>query len=309
MRDKKKKKSIWKKVLIVVACLIPLLVGVGFLYVTNMLSKIENVAINKENLGIDENVDAELSEKYGNIQNIALFGIDQETGSVGRSDAIMIATIDRSKKKIKVTSVMRDSYVDIPGHGKDKLNHAYAFGGPELAIRTINENFGLNITDFVAVDFSSMPKIIDMVGGIELQIDKDEIDKIPGITSTGMQNLTGEQALAYSRIRYAEGGDYKRTDRQREIIDGLFNKLVQKPVTSYPTLLSDMLPMIKSSLGYTDILSLVKDVVSIGSGIEQNRFPKDEYCEGKMIDKIYYLTYDQNATKTGLHDWIFEDKK
>lgn len=311
-RNRKKpkgNKKTGKKILIAIACLIPLLVGCGFFYVTNLLSKIEKVEVNKENLGIDESVDAELSKKYGDIQNIALFGIDQPAGTVGRSDAIMIATIDRGRKKVKITSIMRDSYVNIPGHGKDKINHAYAFGGPELAIRTINENFGLNIKDFAAVNFSSMPKLIDMVDGIEIQIDADEIGKVPGISSTGMHNLTGEQALAYSRIRYAEGGDYKRTDRQREVIDGLFNKLIKKPVTSYPTILSDMLPLIKSSLSYTDILSMASEVAKIGGNIEQDRFPRDGYCTGKMINNVYYLTYDEVDTKVQLHDWIFEDKK
>lgn len=110
---------------------------------------------------------------------------------------------------MKLTSIMRDSYVDIPGHGDDKITHAYAFGGPELAMKTLNENFNVNVEDFMAVNFTSLPEIIDKLGGVKINIIPEEIHHIPGITSPGEQVLNGEQALAYSRIRYATGGDYK----------------------------------------------------------------------------------------------------
>ncbi|MDZ7548740.1 LCP family protein, partial [Clostridium perfringens] len=136
----------------------------------------------------------------------------------GRSDSIMILTLDSVHNKLKLTSIMRDSYVNIPGRGLDKINHAYAFGGPELAVRTLNENFDLNIKEFMAVDFTSLPTIIDKLGGVTINIIPEEISHIPGITSAGNQVLNGKQALAYSRIRYASGGDYKRTERQRTVV-------------------------------------------------------------------------------------------
>ena len=105
------------------------------------------------------------------------------------------------------------------GIRNDKINHAYAFGGPQLAIKTLNENFNLNIEDFVAVNFDSLPEIIDMIGGVTVDITSEEVSHIPGISSAGTYNLNGAQALSYSRIRYATGGDYVRTRETKNNID------------------------------------------------------------------------------------------
>ena len=123
------------------------LMTVGFSSIYNMLGKIDNVKIDSENLGINYE-EISTYDNTENIKNIALFGVDSNDDSTGRSDAILILTIDNNHNKLKLTSIMRDSYVNIPNHWMDKLNHAYAFGGPELAIQTLNNNFGLNIEDF-----------------------------------------------------------------------------------------------------------------------------------------------------------------
>ena len=226
------------------------------------------------------------------------------------SDSIIIATIDTTHKKLKLTSIMRDSYVTIEGHGDDKINHAYAFGGPQLAIKTLNENFDLNIDDFVAVNFTTLPKIIDMLGGVTIDITSEEVSHIPGIDAAGTYTLTGEQALAYSRIRYASGGDYVRTDRQRTVLSKVFEKVLSINFTQYPSLLSEILPMVQTNLDYSEILNLGNEVLKMGvTTLEQERFPRDGYCEGKMIDKIYYLTFDKENTVQQLHDYIFEDIK
>lgn len=205
---------------------------------------------------------------------------------------------------------MRDSYVTIEGHGNDKINHAYAFGGPQLAIKTLNENFDLNIDDFVAVNFTTLPKIIDMLGGVTIDITSEEVSHIPGIDVAGTYTLTGEQALAYSRIRYASGGDYVRTDRQRTVLSKVFEKVLSINFTQYPSLLSEILPMVQTNLDYSEILNLGNEVLKMGvTTLEQERFPRDGYCEGKMIDKIYYLTFDKENTVQQLHDYIFEDIK
>ncbi len=119
-----------------------------------------------------------------NIINIALLGIDRRSPNErGRSDSMMIATIDKIHKTIKLTSLMRDTYVDIPGRDKDKLNHSYAFGGPELVIKTINENFDMNIREFAAVDFQGFIEIIDILGGVEIEIKSNELSHVPGTPS------------------------------------------------------------------------------------------------------------------------------
>ena len=298
-----------------------LAVGGGYFYVTNILDKIENINLDESKLGIND----ELSKKYGKVQNIALFGVDATDGGHGRSDSTMILTIDREHEKLKITSLMRDSYVTIDGHGNDKLNHAYAFGGPELAIKTINQNFGLNIKDFATVNFSSLPKIIDTLGGINIDIDNEELKYInkyinelnrlnktnaPNIkTQTGIQKLNGTQALAYCRIRYTSGGDYKRTERHREVLEKLFEEIKGVAIAKYPTILNDLMPMVKTSLSTNEILNLGTNMVNMGKSLEQDRFPKDSDAKSAMINGVYYLQFDKEATKDKLHKWIFEDIK
>ena len=297
----------------------------GYIYVNSLFSKMEQVEIDKENVGIKEEVEEKLSKYDDSITNIALFGIDAGDDGVGRSDSIMIATIDTTHKKLKLTSIMRDSYVNIEGHGLDKINHAYAFGKAELAIKTLNENFDLNIQEFAAVNFSTLPKIIDKIGGIELDIDSEELNyingyigdinnvngtSVSGITSTGLQHVNGTQAMGYCRIRYTSGGDYKRTERHREVLTQIFNKILSMSPTSYPALLSELLPMVSTSLDSSQILDLGNEILKLGTtSLQQERFPLDGYCEGQMIGGVYYLTFDKETTVNQLHDYIFEDKK
>lgn len=269
----------------------------------NKMDKVD-ISDNAQDLGITEN-------KNGEIVNIALYGIDAAEGETGRSDSIMILTLDNVHNRIKLTSVMRDSYVDIAGHGMDKINHAYAFGGPELAIRTLNENFGLNITDFMSVNFTSMPEIIDMLGGVSIDITDEEIatGQIPGLYQSGTQLLTGEQALAYSRIRYASGNDFKRTERQRTVLNALVVKMIQQPVTSYPGLISDLAPYITTSLSNQEMLDMTTKYGSLAKqGIKQNRFPQDDDANGQMIDGVYYLVFDIPTVREKMDAYIFQDQ-
>ena len=306
----KKRSKIVLWILGVIISILLLTIGGIYAYGNHLFNKIEKIEIDKSDVGIKDEVEEKLSAYSDSVINIALFGIDAEDGSVGRSDSIIIATIDTTHKKLKLTSIMRDSYVAIEGHGDDKINHAYAFGGPQLAIKTLNENFDLNIDDFVAVNFTTLPKIIDMLGGVTIDITSEEVSHIPGIDAAGTYTLTGEQALSYSRIRYASGGDYVRTDRQRAVLSKVFEKVLSINVTQYPSLLSEILPMVQTNLDYSEILNLGNQVLKMGvTNLEQERFPRDGYCEGKMIDKIYYLTFDKENTVQQLHDYIFEDIK
>ncbi|MPQ44787.1 LCP family protein [Clostridium tarantellae] len=315
-----------KKVLITVLLVILLILGVGggvgAYYTKSLYNKIDKVDLNEDELGISVEVQKKLSA-FDGVQNIVLFGIDAPQGSYGRSDSIMIATVDKTHDKLKLTSLMRDSYVNIDGHGNDKLNHAYAFGGPQLAIKTINENFNLNVKDFVSVNFSTLPKIIDKVGGIELDIRNDEIESMNScidhlnslnntnsskIESTGKQHVDGIQAMAYCRVRHAEGGDFKRTERHRIVLTKVLNKIEELPATEYPSLLNELLPMVKTNLNPTEMLNIGKNILALkDNGIEQARYPKDEYCNQEMIKNIYYLGFNKEKTEEQIHNWIFED--
>lgn len=307
--SKKKIALLW-----ISAILVIILVG-GVIYFVTTMNKLdrESISTDSEDLGIDEEVEKELAKKNDNITNIALFGIDAEEGVKGRSDAIMILTIDNEHNKLKLTSIMRDSYVDIDGRGKDKINHAYAFGGPELAIKTINQNFNLNIKDFATVNFSTLPKIIDAVDGVEIDIKDYELEqglKNSGITTPGTHNLNGEQALAYSRIRYVGNGDFERTERQREVLYALFNKVKERSIASNITLANEILPMVKTNLSNSEIIKMGTSVMSNGSIIpEMERFPRDGFAHGEKINGIYYLIFDEEETINQIHDYLFEDKK
>ena len=319
---KGKKITLW-----IIGIILFIILGVAagaYIYANSLLNKMEKVEINKEDVGITDEVEEKLTKYDDTITNIALFGIDAEEGEAGRSDSIMIATIDTHNKKLKLTSIMRDSYVNIDGHGLDKINHAYAFGKAQLAIKTLNENFDLNIEDFVAVNFSSLPKIIDKIGGIELDIDSEELEYInsyirnvntinktnsPSIASAGIQHVDGTQAMAYCRIRYTSGGDYKRTERHREVLSKIFEKILSMSPTTYPSLLNDLLPMVSTNLDGSEVMELGNKILKIGNTtLEQERFPRDGYCEGQMINGVYYLTFDKETTVNQLHDYIFEDK-
>lgn len=306
-KNKTGKMGTGKKVaLIIVAVIFALILGGGiyaYSYVQNTMNKMAKVELPAEKLGVTEN-------KSGDIVNIALYGIDAEEGQTGRSDSIMILTLDGVHNRIKLSSVMRDSYVNIDGHGMDKINHAYAFGGPELAIKTLNENFGLNITDFASVNFTSMPSIIDNLGGVSIDITDEEIatGQIPGLYQSGTQLLTGNQALAYSRIRYASGNDFKRTERQRNVLNALVLKIIQQPVTSYPGLISGLAPYITTSLENQEMMDMATKYGALAKqGIRQNRFPQDEDASGQMIDGVYYLVFDIPTVREKVDSYIFKD--
>ncbi|MDM0492057.1 LCP family protein [Clostridium perfringens] len=294
-----------KCMILSIVLVVLILISGGFYFINSKFNKVQKIEINKDNLSINENKNKE--EKY--IKNIALFGIDAPKGKAGRSDAIMILTLDEEHKVMKLTSIMRDSYVDIPGHGDDKITHAYAFGGPELAMKTLNENFKVNVEDFMAVNFTSLPEIIDKLGGVKINIIPEEIHHIPGITSPGEQVLNGAEALAYSRIRYATGGDYKRTERQRVVLEAVFEKLKSTPTKEYPSLIDDFLPYVETNMSSMDMIKLATDVAPLVKGnLETARFPLDGYCDGKMINGVWYLVYDRQATLNQIQEYIYDNK-
>lgn len=331
-RERKKGMTKKKKVLITVLSIILCVLLVGSVYAYIELNKVKSAQLPKDNssLGIDNSIDQELKSK--NVTNIALFGVDsRDTSSdVGnRSDSMMILSIDKEHNKIKLTSLMRDTYVAIDGHGMTKLTHAYAYGGPLLTVKTINQNFKLNIKDYVTVDFFSLEKIIDSVGGVQIDVKKNEISDEPGygfnyyikevsviekktpkyITAPGLQTLNGVQAVAYCRIRNTAGSDYARTQRQRDVLSQVISKASKLNVTKYPGLLNTILPYIKTSLSKTDMLSIGTSAVTNGiTNVEQLRIPEDGQGKGEMINKVYYLVTDLKVATEHIYKFIYEEE-
>lgn len=314
----KKSKIPWKKIIFSIIFIL-CIVFIGFTFVINKyLGKINKVAIDKSDLNIKEDTIVPNND----IKNIALFGIDEPEGTAGRSDCIMILTIDNTHNKLKLSSIIRDSYVVIPTkEKKDKINHAYAFGGPQLALKTLNENFNLNLDQFVTVNFSSLPKIIDRIGGITLDITNDELKYIngyinnlnninstnsPNINTPGPQKVDGTQALAYCRIRYTDGGDFERSQRHRTVLNELIKKFGIIPATQYPSFLDELLPLVHTNLETSEILSLAVNLNSLkNQTLLQDRFPRDEDGNGKSIGGIYYYVFDEESTIKKIHEFIF----
>ena len=322
---KNKKKNIpWKKFIICIV-FISGIVFIGLVIImNNYLGKINKVVLNENDLNIKEDISEKKSTFLQNndIRNIALLGIDEIEGTAGRSDCIMILTLDNTHKEIKVTSILRDSYVVIPNkEKKDKINHAYAFGGSELALKTLNENFNLNLNQFVIMNFSSLPKIIDSIGGITLDITTDELKYIndyinnlndinytnsPNVTTSGSQKMDGTQALAYCRIRYTDGGDFERTNRQRTVLTALIEKCKTISASQYSSLLDELYPIVHTNLEKSEILSLTIDFNSLkNQPLLKDRFPRDEDGNGKLIEGIYYYVFDEESTTAKMHKFIF----
>lgn len=311
-----------KRIFTVILLLIATIISVACMAFINLESKLNKVNIDKKQIVNDVKYDQEKSlPSY--IKNIALLGIDSSDDNIGRSDCIMIVTIDTEHDKIKLSSIIRDSYVKIPNKNvNDKINHAYAFGGPELTLQTLNENFNLNITEFISANLSSFPKIVDDIGGISLNIRDDELVFInnyiqslntlnnttsPYITASGIQTVDGTQALAYSRIRYTDGGDFERSHRQRIIIEQIFHKMKDQSLDKNYEILNLLLPTVDTNLTSSEIFSICVDLSLMHrNNITEERFPKDEDSEGKLLNGIYYYFFDKDSTIDKIHKFIYE---
>lgn len=308
IKSKKKSKGLTtgKKVLIIIATILIFSLSALGSYLLSMVGKLNNVGLNDSDLGIEKS-----KNTSSKIKNIVLFGIDQTDGDIGRSDAIIIATVDSLHKKLKLTSISRDSYVNIEGHGYDKLNHAYAYGQEELAIKTINQTFGLDITDYAKVNFNNLKDIIDTLGGIDITVEDSELGDLNGVISaSGRQHVNGTQALAYSRIRKNSGGDDSRTERQRMLLTEIFNKVSTVGILKLPSMVNDILHHVQTSLSTSEVLSLGTKVLTSGmTDIEQLRFPLAEHSKGDLIDGVYYTTFDEEVTKEQIQKYIYEDIK
>lgn len=260
------------------------------------------------------------------ITNIALFGVDQRNGEQCRSDCIMILSVDKEHDKIKIASVMRDSYVEIDGRGKDKLAHAYFFGGPVLAIKTLNKNFELNISEYMTVNFEELATIIDALGGITID-DLSEAERKDANKSVKEQakaqkvepqyieksgeniHLTGMQAVAYSRIRNVGNSDFERTYRQRAVLEKIFEKGKAMEFSKYGEFAKKFLPIVETSLDYEEVMKLAT-IMQRDVSFVQTRFPnnKDLINGGSLIaNGIWYLNFDIDRTVERIHAFIYDD--
>lgn len=250
------------------------------------------------------------------IMNILLIGSDKRATwkQAGRSDSTMIATIDNKNKQLKLTSLMRDMYVDIPGHGKSKFNAAYSLGGVELLYETIAQNFNIKLDGYVLVDFEAFKSLIDEVGGVEVNLNQEEYTYLTTAyhrssvldVKPGLQTMNGEQALAYTRIRQVGNNDFERTQRQRNVMLSLFAKAKAMPFTKLFDLGKTVLPYVTTDFSNDEIFRMGKTVLFMGTtNIHQMRIPVDNSFKNQKVNKAWVLDVDFPQNQQALSDFIF----
>lgn len=256
------------------------------------------------------------------VQNIALFGLDTRADDdSGRSDAMIILSIDRVHNKIKLTSIARDSLVAIDGHGHSKITHAWSWGKAKLAVKTINQNFGMNITDYAYVNFYEFAKLVDLVGGVMIDVSPAELNIMnnyygPSLRHLGYVNATagyvrlnGAQALAYSRNRYT-GSDIDRGNRQKEVLEAMFAEVKDMSLTKFPTLISQSLEMLHTTLSNDELMSIARWALTSSPTFEQFGLPSKE-CKAQGGDwgdgHGWVWHYDMDLATQVLHNFIYEE--
>lgn len=334
----------WKKALALFGCIVAAVAGVGMVMFYNTVASINYQPIDDGNntastdltasgaMNTDLNSDELLNDPQ--ILNVMLFGEDNGDGSEhGRSDTMIMLSIDNRHKKLKLTSFLRDVYVNVPGYGQDKLNAAYTYGGPQLAIQTIESNFGINIDRYAVVDFEAFRDIIDILGGVDIELTADEVayinwqSYINGQTEeryeleevAGVTHLNGRQALWYARNRGYEdeahpefvmpGNDFERTSRQRNLLETIMTEFKSADLTQIIQIVSQIGPMITTNLKKDEITALVANSLTyLSYNFEEYRVPEDELFEYGWTDdgqSIVVIT-DWYAQRKNLALFVFE---
>ena len=287
--------------LISILIIIPLM-GIGYIYF-----KLNSMYDKDEAKQINATEESERNKENG-ITNILLVGVDGNNMEKGnRSDAMMIATIDEKNNDIRITSLARDTYVDIEGYGTEKLTHAYAYEGASLLISTINNNFGIVVDKYVAVSFESFEKIIDILGGVEINVSEKEVSQINGVNNSGIQTLNGSQALAYSRIRYIDSA-YERDNRQRTVIEALYNKFTNGSSDNIMEIANEVLRYTKTNMAPLEIVSIANKAIKIkDTDFDQVEFPFEEARKDNNIsEKGWVIEWDKDYNKDKLNKFIYD---
>lgn len=315
-KKRKRKSHKIRNTVVIILCIIVAAVGAFYGYAYKTLSGMERTPLDESDLGIE-------TADYSDVKNIALLGIDsrKDTDS-GRSDAIVILTVDKKHKKLKLTSIARDTYVSIDGHSKDKLTHAYAYGKSQLAVKTLNQNFDLEIEDYVTMNFFGLSRVIDYIGGVTIDVDDKERKEMntnifpemrslgfdcPDLTTAGAQLLNGAQAVCYARIRHTDS-DIMRGNRQKEVLTAMFATVKSINPLKLPKIAQMIVSECETSLSQNDIMSLGLWAVASSPEFEQLSIPNDNIpSSGKIIKGVWYYVYDLNTAKSEIRDFIYEE--
>ena len=248
------------------------------------------------------------------VSNILLMGVDGSADSASRSDSMILVSLDYKHMKIKLTSFLRDSWVEIPSKGKKaKLNAACTYGGPQLVIDTIEYNFGVDIDHYVMVDFEMFTNIIDSLGGIDVEVTQKEAKFINNTTRHTVDygesvHLNGAEALVYCRIRKLDS-DYMRTYRQRKVISALIGQARSAGIEKLISTMQGVFPMIKTDMSAMELTALAYKggFGVLAFDIEQNRVPTDEHMHPDTVNGQWVEVVDIDATRDYLCEYIYTD--
>lgn len=324
-RKKKKMNKGLKIFLIILLILFIIVAGLGvagYTFVNGKIGKMQKENIDTTAVGINEETKQELK----GYRNIALLGIDSRADDYGlgnRSDCMMIAIINQETNEIKLISVYRDTYVYVMENGTkrlDKITHAYSYGGAQNTLKSLNEAMDLNITEFVTVNFDAVIAAVDSLGGVYIDIDKSEIKyvndyidatsessgvKSSHITHSGRQKLDGVQAVSYTRVRYTAGGDYKRTERMRTVVEAMLSKAKTLNVGQLNSFADTILPKIRTNISTSEIWGLIPKLASF-KVTESIGWPYD--TKGITLDRWYGVPVTLQSNVERLHKEAFEQE-
>ena len=341
MTPEEKSKRMRNRIILIAIELFVLVMLMIALYVVVLYNKIDHEKIDDSQIIINEGINdnaMEIAEDPNAIKtndgvstghmsgyrNVALFGLDARDKSLGkgnRSDTIIVASINEETKAVKLVSVYRDTYLNLGNDRYGKCNSAYANGGALQAINMLNMNLDLNITDYVTVGWAGVADTIDALGGVDIEVDSAEIEHLNNyqvetskslgktynrVTQTGMQTLDGIQAVSYCRIRYTAGDDFKRTERQREVIQAILDKAKKADFATLNKAANTIFEEISTSLTLGEGLDLLKGVKNYSIAATDG-FPNEQYrTTGMVHGGSTVMSTDMISDVKILHQFLFE---
>ncbi len=299
-----------------------LILVLGF-WIVSKLDKIQKPKVEQDQIEVNDSLQESTVATMKGYTTIALFGLDtREAGQLGsgnRSDTIIIASINNDTKEVKLVSVYRDTYLNLTNGKYNKCNAAYSAGGPAQAISMLNTNLDLDIEYYVSVDFAALTKTVDLLGGVDIDVDDTEIEhlnnyivetsKVTGVqtqslTSTGLQTLDGVQATSYCRIRYTAGDDFKRTERQREVIMQLVSKAKKMDISKVNDIIDAVFPLIATNYTNDELVAMAPQLLTYDI-VDTTGFPFDKAnatVKGKG-SCVVPVNLEENVKQ--LHEYLF----
>lgn len=316
--------KMWQRVLLCGAAGLACCVGVAAAFIAMKWKKIDTHDIQADDLIINQEVikrneDIDLGSGH---TNIALFGVDSRDGNLGkgnRTDCIIIASLNNETKEIRMVSVYRDTLLDLSDGSYQKCNAAYSYGGPVMAINMLNMNLDLDIQDYVTVDFGAIADAIDLLGGVEIDVTAEEVqyvnEHLQGtansagteahfLTTPGLQLLDGTQATTYARIRSTAGGDITRTQRQRLVIEKMFDRAIKTDLATLNSIIDKVFPQISTSFTLKEILNyaLAYKEYSLGESLG---FPVDYSMDTLYQVGSVIIPQDLRSNVVKLHEFMY----